>query len=191
MCLKFQRFHGQGPKVLSSSQFLHPKCSIVESSPNLLLVLFLFEYRQGFGINMSRLGFPNLHEDHGTRVDVVVSLRTTSSNFASHWCSCNMDRRLMRTRGEETHDLLRRGQGGIRRVFIPKDRNIAIQVACEWSKGAQHHNLNKNERAGNRQRVNVEDFEKRVLRVQRQSVQAKREGQLVLTLNLWKQITKS
>ena len=188
MSLKFQRFQGQGPKF---QRCLHPRYSLVQSSPNIFLVLFLFEYKQGFGINMSRLGFPNLHHDHGMRVEVVVSLRTTSSNFDSHRCSCNMDRRLMRTRGEETRDSLRRGQGGIRRGFIPKDRNIAIQVACEWSKGEQDRNLNKNERAGNSYVVNADGFQRRVLPVQRESVQAKREGQLVLTLNLWKQITKS
>ena len=191
MCLKFQRFQGQGPKVPCSYQFLHPICNSVQSSPNILLVLSLFEYRQGFGINMSRLGFPNLHQDHGMRVDVVVSLRTTSSNFASHRCNCNMDISLMRTRGEERQDSLRGGQGGIRRCFVPKDRNIEIQVACESSKGEKHRNLNKNERAGNSYEVNTDGFERRVLRVQRQSVQAKREGQLVLTLNLWKQMTKS
>ena len=49
-------------------------------------------------------------------------------------------------------------------------------MACEWSKGEQDRNLNKNERAGNRYRVNAEGFERRVLPVKRQSVEAKREG---------------
>ena len=73
---------------------------------------------------MSRLGFPNLHHDHGMRVEVVVSLRTTSSNFDSHECSCNMDIRLMHTIGKARGGFAEGRLGGIRRGFIPKDRNI-------------------------------------------------------------------
>ena len=69
---------------------------------------------------MSRLGFPNLHEDHGMRVDVVVSLLTTSSNFASHRCSCNMDRRLMGTRGEARGGFAEGRLGGGKKGFNPQ-----------------------------------------------------------------------
>ena len=69
---------------------------------------------------MSRLGFPNLHHDHGMRVEVVVSLRMTSSNFDSHRCSCNMDIRLMHTRGEARGGFAEGRLGANNKGFYPQ-----------------------------------------------------------------------
>ena len=69
---------------------------------------------------MPRLGFPNLHHDHRIRVEVVVSLRMTSSNFDSHQCSCNMDIRLMHTIGKARGGFTEGRLGGDKKGFYPQ-----------------------------------------------------------------------